>query len=172
MNSSVFASCKVFNHLPPKYKEFILKCFQGDTPIYDNHPESEEHLCIRSVHLFCFNRFSGVQCDAENCLMQLYVGSCHMVNAEIAVPNETPADSEVRGVICFLQADEILGYLAEDASSRVELLCCTTMHVHILPSRYNPYCMSNSTGTCILHTVQTWYLWTFPVSKNEGAPCW
>ena len=38
-----------------------------------------------------------------------------MVSAEIAVaigvPIENPADCEVRGVIRFLQADEILGYL-------------------------------------------------------------
>ena len=60
-----------------------------------------------------------------------------MVNAEIAVvmavPIENPADCDVRGVIRFLQADEILGYLAEEASSRVELFCCRTMHVRILP---------------------------------------
>ena len=31
----------------------------------------------------CF--ISGVQCDVESCLMQLYVGPCHMVSAEIAV---------------------------------------------------------------------------------------
>ena len=66
-----------------------------------------------------------------------YVWPCHVVNEEIAetmvVPIENPADCEVRGVIRFLQADEILGYLAEKASSRVELFCCTTMHVRILP---------------------------------------
>ena len=60
-----------------------------------------------------------------------------MMSAEIAlamaVPVENPADCEVRGIIRFLQADEILGYLAEQASSRVELFCCTTMHVRILP---------------------------------------
>ena len=48
-----------------------------------------------------------------------------MVNAEIAVamavPIENPADCEVRDVIRFLQAIEILGYLAKEASSRVEL---------------------------------------------------
>ena len=52
----------------------------------------------------------------KSCLMQLYVGACHVVSAEIAVamaaPVENPADCEVRGVIRFLQADEILGYLA------------------------------------------------------------
>ena len=41
-----------------------------------------------------------------------------MISADIAVamavPIETPADCEVRGVIRFLQADEILGYLAEE----------------------------------------------------------
>ena len=43
-----------------------------------------------------------------------------MISAEIAVamtvPIENPADCEVRGVISFLQADEILGYLAEEAN--------------------------------------------------------
>ena len=47
--------------------------------------------------------------------MQLYVGPCHVVSAEIAVdmamPIENPADCEVRYVIGFLQADEIFGYL-------------------------------------------------------------
>ena len=33
------------------------------------------------------------------------------------------------GVIRFMQADEILSYLAEETSSRVKLFCCTTMHV-------------------------------------------
>ena len=45
----------------------------------------------------------------------------HVLSAEIAVsvvvPIENPADCEVRGVTRFLQA--------EDASSRVELFCCT-----------------------------------------------
>ena len=49
-----------------------------------------------------------VQCDVKNCLMQLYVGPCHVVNAEIGVamvvPIENPADCEVGGVISFLQA--------------------------------------------------------------------
>ena len=70
---------------------------------------------------------------------------------------------EVRGVIRFLQDDEILGYLAEEASSRVELFCCTTMHVRILPGRRKPCCVSNSIGTSrsILRTVRTWHRRTF-----------
>ena len=60
-----------------------------------------------------------------------------MVSAVIAVvmavPIENPADNEERGVIRFPEADEILGYLAEEASSRVELFCCMTIHVRILP---------------------------------------
>ena len=78
-----------------------------------------------------------VLCHVENCLMQLYVGTFHVVSAEIAVimtvPIENPADCEERCVIRFKQADEISDHLAEEASSRVELLCCTTMHVRILP---------------------------------------
>ena len=65
-----------------------------------------------------------------------------MVNTEISVvmatPIENPADCEVRGVVIFLQADEILGYLAAEASSRVDLFCCTTMQVRILPGSRKP----------------------------------
>ena len=57
--------------------------------------------------------------------MQLYVGPCHVVSAEravaMAVPIENPTDYEVRGVIRFLKADEILCYFVEEASSSVEL---------------------------------------------------
>ena len=93
--------------------------------------------------------------------MQLYVGPCQVVSAEIAVtmavPIENPAYFEVRNVIRFLQADEILGYLAEEASYRVELVFCTTMQVRILPGRHKPCCMNNSIGisSSILHTVRT-----------------
>ena len=87
-----------------------------------------------------------------------------MVSPEIAVGMavsiENPADCEVRGVIRFLQADEILGYLAEEASSRVELLCCTTMLVHILPGRHLR-ASSVHTGPGFVG-----------LSINEGAPCW
>ena len=65
---------------------------------------------------------------------------CHVVSIDIAVAMvvsiENPAGCEVWGSIRFLQADEILGYLAEEASSCVELFCCTTMHVRILPGRH------------------------------------
>ena len=99
--------------------------------------------------------------------MQLYVRPCHVVSAEkavaVAVPIENPADCQVRDVIRFLQVNEILGYLAEEASPRVELFCCTTMHVRILPGRHKPYCVSNSIGisSSILHTVRTWHFRTF-----------
>ena len=43
----------------------------------------------------------------------------------MAVPIENLADCEVRCIIRYLQAHEVLGYLAEEASSRVELFCCT-----------------------------------------------
>ena len=70
----------------------------------------------------------GVQCDVENCLVQLYVGPCHVLSAKIAVAMavsiENPANCEAQGVIRFLQVIEILDYLAEEASSRVELFCC------------------------------------------------
>ena len=74
--------------------------------------------------------------------MQLYVGPFRLVSAKIAVamavPIENPADCEVRGVIRFLQADDILGYLAKETSCRVKLFCCV-MHVRILPGRHKHY---------------------------------
>ena len=107
--------------------------------------------------------------------MQLYVGSCLVVSAEIAVamvvPIENPTDFEVRGVISFLQADKILGYLAEEASSRVYLFRCTTMHVHILSGIYKRCCLSNFIGTSssILHTVRTWHHQTFSCFQKWSA---
>ena len=66
--------------------------------------------------------------------MQLYVGLCHVVSVEIAVtmavPIENPGDCDLRGIIRFLQAVEILGYLAEEASSRVEFLLHDSAHPH------------------------------------------
>ena len=108
--------------------------------------------------------------------MQLYVGPCHVVSAEIAVAMavriENHADCEIPGVTRFLQADEILGYLAEEASSRVELFCCTTMRVRILPGRHRICCMSNSIGTSssILRTVRTWHRRTFSCFKKRRRP--
>ena len=135
---------------------------------------------MQSAHLFRCSQtlVLGVQCDVENCLAQLYVRPGHMVSAEIAVgmpvPIENPADCEVRGVIRFLWTDEILGYLAEEPSSRVKLFCCTTMHVCILPGRHKPCFVGSSIGTSssILCTSGPGTVELFPVSKNEGAPCW
>ena len=97
--------------------------------------------------------------------MQLYVGPYHVVSAKMAVPIENPADCEMRGVIRFLQADEILGYLAEEASSHVELFCCTTMQIHLLPDRHKPCCMSNCIGTSS-SILRNWHRRTFSFSKK------
>ena len=108
----------------------------------------------------------------KSCLKQLYVGTCHVVSAKIAVamaaPIENPADCEVRGFIRFLQADDILGYLAEEASFRLELFCFTTVHVRILPGRHKPFCVGNYIGTSssILLTVRTWHRRTFSCFQN------
>ena len=50
--------------------------------MYEGHPESKECLRIKSAHVFCcrLSLVSGVQCAVENCLMQLYVGPCHVVS--------------------------------------------------------------------------------------------
>ena len=111
----------------------------------------------------------GVFCprDVENCRMQLYFGPCQVVSAQIALtmalPIVNPVDCQVRGVIRFLQADEILGWLAEESSSRVELFYCTTMHVRILSGRHKPCSVSNSTemSSSIFRTVRTWHRRTF-----------
>ena len=86
------------------------------------------------------------------------VGLSTEIAVAMAVPIDNPADCEVRGVIRFLQADEILGYLAEEASSRMELFCCTTMHVRIL-GHLRASSVQSGPGTVGL----------FLVSKNEGA---
>ena len=129
-----------------------------------------KNVCAYSPHT-CFvavdNWFLAFSLMLKSCLMQLYVGPCHVVSAGItvamAVPIESPADCEVRGVIRFKQADDILGYFAEEVSSRVELLCCTTMDVRILPGRHKPCFVSNSIGTSssILRTVRTCHHRTF-----------
>ena len=142
--------------------------------IYKGHPESKEHLRIPSAHLFCCSRslVSGVQSDVEKLPPAVVRRALHVVSAEIAVamavPIENPADCEVRGVFRFLQADEILRYLVEEESSSVELFCCTTMHVRILPGRYKPCCESNSTGTSssIVNTVRTWPRRTFSLFQK------
>ena len=89
----------------------------------------------------------------------------------MAVPTENPADCEVRGVTRFLEANEILGYLAEDASSGVELFCCTKLHVRILTGRHKPCCVSNSvrTSSSILPVVRTWQsdIILFPKMKEH-----
>ena len=147
----------------------FLKLLKDSCVLYEGHPESIEHLCIQSTHLFCcsWSLVTGVQCDVESCLMQLYVRPCQVVRAEtavaMAVSIEHPANCEVRGVIRFLQANEILIYLVKEASSCVELFCCMTMHVRIPSGRHKPCCMSNSIGksSSILHTVQTWHHRTF-----------
>ena len=61
----------------------------------EGHPESKERLRIHSAHLFCSSRslVSGVQFDVEKYLMQLYVGPCHVVSAEIAVAMSVPIEN-------------------------------------------------------------------------------
>ena len=87
-----------------------------------------KNVCAYSSHT-CFiaadHWFLVFSVMLKNCLMQLHVGPCHVVSVEIAVLTENSANCEMRGVIRFLQADEILGYLAKEASSRLELYCCT-----------------------------------------------
>ena len=153
--------------LPARYRSSLLGiCFvigiEGCSK-YESHPESKERLRIQSARLFCCSR-SWVQVfsvmlkiDSFSCTSDLVTCKCRDSCGHGC------ADWEVWGVIRFLQADEILGYLAEEARSRVELFCCTTMHVRILPGRHKPCCVSNYIGTSssILRTVRTWHRRTF-----------
>ena len=147
--------------------------------IYEGHPESKECLRIQSAHLFCCSRalVSDVQCDVESCLMQLYLdlarGKCRDSRGHGCVDCE-PRRRELRGIIRFLQADEVLGYLAEEASSHVELFCCTTMHVRILPANTSLAARAITLGHLGASSVQSGAgtVGLYSVSKNEEAACW
>ena len=147
---------------------------------YEDHPESKEGLRLQPRTCFVANRslVSGIQGGVENFFMQLYVRSCHVINADIAVamavPITNPTDCELQDVIRFLQADEILGYLAEEARSRVELFCCTIMHVRILPGQTQPAAWAIQLGNLRAFSVQSGpgTVGPFPASINEGTPCW
>ena len=130
-----------------------------------------KNVCTYSP-LTCFvaayHWFLVISVMLKSCLIQLYVGPCHLVSVAMAVMIDNSADSEVRVIIRFLQADEILGYLAEEASSRVEFFCFTTMHVRILPGRHKLYCVSNSIGTSSASFVQSGpgTVGPFPLTQN------
>ena len=136
--------------------------------------QEEKNVCaysLRTYFVAADHSFLVFSVILKSFLMQLYVGPCHVISAEItvamAVPIENRADCKVRGIIRFLQADEIIGYLAEEAKSAVELFCCTTMHVRILPGMHKPCCVSKSIGTSssILLRVQTQHLRFFFFQK-------
>ena len=73
-------------------------CKSGDEPpesleaSYEGRPESKERLRIQSAHLFYCNRslVCCIQSDVENCLMQSYVETCHVVIAGLAVAIVVP----------------------------------------------------------------------------------
>ena len=74
--------------------------------MYEAHLEYSPRTCfVAADHLF-------LMCSVlKSSLMQLYVGPCHVVGAEIAVatvvPIENSADCEVGGVIRFLQEKNV-----------------------------------------------------------------
>ena len=123
------------------------------------------------MHLFCSSWFSGVQCDVEKfphavVSQTLSRGKCRDSCGHGCANWES---YWLWGARCFfLQANEILGYLAKEVNSHVELFCCTTMHVLILPGRHKPCCVSNSieTSSNILRTVRTWHRRTFSCFQN------
>ena len=130
--------------------------------MYESHPESKERLRIQSAHLFCCSRSLVEKLPHAVVRRNLSRGRCRDICGYGC------ADCELRGVIRFLQTDEILGYLTEEASSHVELFCCTTMHVRKLSGRLKPCSVSNSNraSSSILGTARTWHSKFFPVSKN------
>ena len=117
---------------------------------YEGHPESKERCAYspRTCFVAADHWFLVFSVMLKSFLMQLYVGSCHVVSAEIAVvmavPIENPADCELRGVIRFLQTDEIIR------------LSCRRGKLS-RGSRHKSCCVSSSTGTSssILRTVRT-----------------
>ena len=126
-------------------------------------------LRIWSAHLFCCSRLfvSDVQCDVGKLPYAVVRRTLSRGKCRDSCGHGF-ADWESRQLwgarrIRFLQADEFLGYLPQEASSRVELFCCPTMHVHILPGRHKPCYVSNfiRTSSSILRTVWTWHRRTF-----------
>ena len=130
-------------------RQKIFTCCQIPSEVL-SYKALQEHACTRAIHKVknvcaysprtCFvaaDHWFLVFSVMKSFLMLLYVGSCDVVSAEIAVfmavPIENPADCEVQCDIRFVQADEILGYLAEKESSRVELFCYTKLQILILP---------------------------------------
>ena len=106
--------------------------------MYEGHPESKERLRIQSAHVLLQPIVaSGVQRGVEKLPRAVIHRTLSRGKCRDSCGHGC-ADCEVRGVIRFLQADKILGYLIEEASSRVELFCCTTMYVRILPDRHKP----------------------------------
>ena len=67
------------------------------------------------------DRFSRVpfKCDVRDVIRFLHAEgySVAEIHQRMSNVHGEPSMSEVQGVIRFLQADEILGYLAEEASS-------------------------------------------------------
>ena len=147
--------------------EKIIGVYSISNSNYEGHLESKKLLLIQSAHLFCCKPIIGFWCTWKlpHAVVRrnLSRGKCRDSSGHGRANWESPADCEVRGVILFLQADEILGSLAEEASSCVELFCCTTIYVLILPGRHKPCCVSDSIGTSssILRNVRTWRRRTF-----------
>ena len=100
-------------------------------------------------------------------------GKCRDRCGHGCADRESP-DCEAQRVIRFLYADEILGYLVEEASSRVELLSCTTIHVRILSADTTLAAWAIPLEHLRASSVQAGpdARGLFSVSKNEGAPCW
>ena len=134
---------------------------------YEGHPESKESLHIQSEKPVLLQPIIGFWCSVWCWKLSHAVAHQTLSHGKCRDScGHGCADWETRQLwgakFCFLQADEILGYLAEEASSRVELFNCTTVHVRMLP-RHKPCYLSNSIGTSssILHTVRAWHRRTF-----------
>ena len=130
--------------------------------MYEGHPESKECFLIQSAQLLCCSRslVSGVRCDVEK-LPRVIV--CRTLSRGKC--RDSCADWESRRLWdarCYSfsagRLDLTLFCRRGKLSRGIVLL-----HVHILPGRHKPCCVSNSIGTSlsILHTVRTWHGPTF-----------
>ena len=111
---------------------------------------------VQFANLFCCGRLvvSSVQCDVKKCLVQLYVGPCHVVSEEIAVamavPIENPADCEVRSDVFYRRIRSQV-ILTKRQALAWNYFVCKTMHFRILPERHKSCCVSNCIWDILEH---------------------
>ena len=107
----------------------------------EGHPESKKCLRIHSAHLFCSSRslVSDVKCNVEKLPHEvvrptLSRGKCRDIRGHGCADWES---LRLWGVRCysFSAGRWDLRLSCRRGKARMELFCCTTMHVYMLPGR-------------------------------------